>query len=101
MRVFRRASSRPVALMALLALLPAPLVHPASTQLSVTARVLPTRQVAAANSTVYIVSPGGSRQPVQLSAQDKLAITAKPGFVPESVRNGGLAPGVHVIEINF
>jgi hypothetical protein len=102
MVIYPRANRlQPMVGLTLLAVLSAPQVYAATTQLRVMARVLPTKAVSAANSTVNLVSPNGNRLSVDLSADEKLALTMRAGYIPASLQGGFRVPGVHVIEINF
>jgi hypothetical protein len=92
---------RLMAVVALMGISPARKADAASTQVAVTARVLPTRQVAAAQSTVALVAPNGTRRILQLSPQEKLALTSRPGYVSNWLQVRAAGPGIHIIEINF
>jgi hypothetical protein len=92
---------RPMAAFVLLSFAATRPLDAASTQLQVTARVLPTRQAAAASSQVSVIGPDGTRRRLELNAQEKQALTSRIGTVPAALRSREWTPGVHVIEISF
>jgi hypothetical protein len=75
--------------------------------ITVSADVLPSPQIAAEQSTVHVVAPDGSKRVMQLSPEEKQALTSRPGFVPTWLQNrisatvADRGADTKVIEIQF